>query len=177
MTNVLVAYATVHGSTTDMAKKIGEVLEAHGMDVTVEAVQNITGLAGYDALVAGTAIHSGTWLPEMKTFLEHAQSALADKPVYFWVSCIRVLERFGLEHVMDNYMEPQVLATLNVRDKAALAGKLDLQSVDWNERWTLAARYDGETWPSSFDGDFRDWEKVKAWAEKVAQDLKGAKKS
>ncbi|MBL8157338.1 MAG: hypothetical protein JNM70_24410 [Anaerolineae bacterium] len=74
-------------------------------------------------------------------------------------------------------MEPQLLAPLNVRDKAALAGKLDLQSVDWNERWTLAARYDGETWPSSFDGDFRDWEKVKAWAEKVAQDLKGAKKS
>lgn len=171
---VLVGYATVHGSTADIAQAIGEELTAQGLQVTVENVTRVQRLNGYDAFVLGTPIHASNWLLEMKEFVKKNIKQMLGKPVYFWVACIRVIERFGLEHVMEFYMAPEILDKLDVRDKTAFAGKLDLQNTDWNERWTLAARYDGESWPINFDGDFRDWEAIRAWAHKVARELQVA---
>lgn len=107
MMKVLIAYATAHGSSSDIARAIGDVLKAHGEQVTVEDVRNITHVDGYDAYIFGSAIHSGTWLPEMKGFLHAYQPQLAGKPVYFWMSCIRVMEQDGMEHVSEFYMCPK----------------------------------------------------------------------
>jgi menaquinone-dependent protoporphyrinogen IX oxidase len=67
------------------------------------------------------------------------------------------------------------LKLLDVRQVAVFPGKLDLEATDWQERWTLAARYDGHTWPSGFDGDFRDWDKVRTWAGEIARELLAVK--
>ncbi|MEZ4669084.1 MAG: flavodoxin domain-containing protein [Anaerolineae bacterium] len=169
---VLVAYATAHGSSVEIAHTISEVLKAQGAQVTVEDVRNITHVNGYDVYVMGTPIHAGTWLPEIKGFIRAYQPQLEGKPVYFWISCVRVMEEGGMEHVKEFYMVPEMLTKMDLRLTAAFAGKLALDDVDWHERWTLAARYDGNAWPSSFDGDFRDWDKIKAWAGEVAEDMK-----
>lgn len=168
---VLLAYASAHGSTAEVAQRIGKTLSAQGLDVTVVPVQTVSSVADYDVFVCGTPVHAGTWLPEMTNFLKSFRGQLANKPVYFFITCIRVMEQHGYEHVMEFYMIPEVLQKLNVRDTVAFAGKLDLKEVDWNERWTLAARYDGSTWPSNFDGDFREWPKIDTWAEKIAADI------
>lgn len=169
--NVLVAYASAHGSTAEVAVKIGEGLKAHGLNVVVAPIQDIQNVNSYDAFVFGSAIHAGTWLPEMSTFLRRSLERLEGKPVYFFVNCIRVMEPDGQGHVMEYYMIPEIMNLLNVRQKAAFAGKLDLKNVDWDERWTLAARYDGSAWPNNFDGDFRNWGKILAWANQVAEDI------
>ena len=112
-----------------------------------------------------------TWLPDFKSFFKAFEAQLMSKPIYLWVNCIRVMEEYGMSHVMDFYMVPELLKKLNVRSRTAFAGKLDLQAVDWDERWSLAARYDGHAWPSNFDGDFRDWDKIEDWATAAANDL------
>jgi menaquinone-dependent protoporphyrinogen oxidase len=168
---VLVGYATVHGSTAEVAQRIGDVLAQQGHEVIVANVQSLTHVDGYEAFVLGSAVHSGTWLPELKGFMKAFGPQLIGKPVYIWVTCIRVLEEYGMSHVMDFYMEPELLTRLDVRSKTAFAGKLDLQTVDWDERWSLAARYDGHAWPTNFDGDFRDWDKITDWASATAKDL------
>ncbi len=168
---VLVGYATMHGSTEEVARRIGAVLTQKGHEVTVQDVKTITHVDEYEVFVLGSPVHSGTWLPELKTFLKAFEPQIVGKPCYIWVTCIRVLEEYGMEHVMDFYMEPELLANLNVRSKTAFAGKLDLPSVDWTERWTLASRYDGHAWPSNFDGDFRDWDKITDWAFATAADI------
>lgn len=168
---VLVGYATVHGSTAEVAQRIGDVLAKQGHEVKVADVKTLTQADGFDAFLLGTAVHSGTWLPELKTFVKAFESQLVGKPVYLWVTCIRVLEEYGMSHVMDFYMEPELTRRLDVRGRTAFAGKLDLQSVDWNERWSLAARYDGHAWPTNFDGDFRAWDKITDWATATAKEL------
>lgn len=170
---VLVAYATAHGSTAEVAERISSILQKRGISATSANVQNVANVDGYDAFILGTAVHAGTWLPDMTAFVKRTAANMDQKPVYVWVNCIRVIEQFGYDHVVEYYMVPEALAGLNVRDKTAFAGKLRLDEVDWNERWTLAARYDGTTWPSNFDGDFRDWDKIAAWADKVASELLG----
>jgi menaquinone-dependent protoporphyrinogen oxidase len=169
--NVLLAYATAHGSTAEIGERIGDILRAAGVNVVVARIQDIQRIDGYDAFIFGSAIHGGTWLPELTTFLRKSLDEIGKKPVYFWISCIRVMEHDGLQHVMDYYMIPEIMSELNVREKTAFAGKLDLDNVDWNERWTLAARYDGSTWPNNFVGDFRDWKKIADWGTAVTEDI------
>jgi menaquinone-dependent protoporphyrinogen oxidase len=167
---VLLGYASAHGSTAEIAKEIGQIVKGYGLDVTVEPIQDVQNIESYDAFIFGTAIHAGTWLPELTTFLRKSLSRIGNKPTYFFITCVRVMEVDGPQHVMEFYMIPEILQSLNVRNKAAFAGKLALNSVDWNERWTLAARYDGSTWPNNFDGDFRDWNKIQSWASKISVD-------
>lgn len=173
--NVLVAYATSHGSTTEVARRIGSVLEQNGHTVTVREAQYITDVSEYEAFVLGTAIESAAWLPAMTDFAMRFEHELSIKPVYVWVNCIRVMEEFGMSHIMEHYMPKELLAKLNLRSITALAGKLDLKSVDWTERWTLSTRYDGHAWPTNFDGDFRDWDKIFEWAISVLKDLQSVK--
>jgi menaquinone-dependent protoporphyrinogen oxidase len=175
MMNVLIAYATVHGSTAQVASFVGDVLSSKGLDVHVANAKEVLSVKDYDALILGSPIHSGAWLPEITAFIEGFNEEWATKPVYMWVNCIRVLEQFGEEHARDYYLNSELLKLLDVRQVAVFPGKLDLEATDWQERWTLAARYDGHTWPSGFDGDFRDWDKVRTWAGEIAEELLAVK--
>jgi menaquinone-dependent protoporphyrinogen oxidase len=172
--NILIAYATAHGSTAGVAQEIGQLLVERNLNITVANVKDVRAVRDYDVLILGSAIHMGAWLPEMTAFLRAFQDDLIAKPIYLWVNCIRVLEQYGEEHVLEYYLDHEMLNRLRVRNIAIFPGKLNLDTADWNERWTLAARYDGATWPSSFDGDFRDWEKIRNWGNRIASELQPA---
>jgi menaquinone-dependent protoporphyrinogen oxidase len=169
--NILVAYATTHGSSAEIAQFMGKVLEERGHQPTISNVAHVNTVENYDAFVLGSPIYVGTWMPELSNFLKAFAPALNAHPVYLWVACIRILEENGQEHVLEFYLQHDLLCEINVREVGTFAGRLNLEETDWNERWTLAARYDGGTWPSSFNGDFRNWEKIRLWAEGVADDL------
>src|SRR5688500_3500374 len=88
MTNhMLVAYASRAGSTAEVAEAIGEVLREAGAEADVRPVQAVEGLAGYDALVLGSAIWVGKPLPEALRFAAAQQRALANLPVAYFVLC------------------------------------------------------------------------------------------
>lgn len=168
---VLIAYATAHGSTAEVAQRMGEILQENDLTVDVENVVNIKSVAGYDAYIIGTAIHSGNWLNEAHKFIIDFADELAEKPTYCWVTCIRVLESHGYDWVLNNYMPPWLLKTLNVQELTAFAGKLDLDEVSMDEEWALALKYDGQRSARDHDGDFRDWNLIRDWTENVAQKL------
>ncbi len=168
---VLIAYASRHGSTKEVAQFIGDVLKEHDIDVTVQLADQVQSVAGYDAFVIGSPIYGGMWLTELSHFLEKFKADLAAKPVHLWIMCIRVLEPDGLAHASKEYIHQPTLNEIGVQDVAFFAGKLDLSTIDWNERWTLAARYDGDALPGSRNDDYRDWDAVRSWAKKVREEL------
>lgn len=169
--NILVAYASAHGSTAQVALQLGKQLGEKGLNAVVANVKDVRSIHEFDGLVLGSAIHNGALLKEMTAFFRAFADEMAAKPTYLWLNCIRVLEPCGEAHVLDNYLDYELLNPLRILDIAVFAGKLDLTTVDWDERWALAARYDGSTWPSNFDGDYRDWNKIHAWGEQVAAEL------
>lgn len=171
MKKILVAYASVHGSTAEVAEEIGRVIRNRELDVTVAAVEAVESIEGYDIFILGSAIHAGMWLSEMSQFLERFGEALGDHPIYFFMTCIRVLEPDGYEHCVEEYVNHDVLDQFNIREIKPLAGKLEMSAVDWDDRWTLAARYDGERPPGSYNNDFRDWNAIRTWASNLADQL------
>jgi menaquinone-dependent protoporphyrinogen oxidase len=84
---VLVAYASKHHATAEIASSIAHGLKQFDeLDVDLQAIDNIEFIAGYDAIVLGSAVYAGNWRPIAAKFLTlHAQE-LALIPVWLFSS-------------------------------------------------------------------------------------------
>src|SRR5690242_8555228 len=87
MTKVLVAYASKHQSTAEIATSIAHTLtQFKALEVTIQPIENVEYITGYDAVVLGSAIYAGNWRPAAAEFLRlHAQE-LAKIPVWLFSS-------------------------------------------------------------------------------------------
>jgi menaquinone-dependent protoporphyrinogen oxidase len=168
---ILVAYASAHGSTKEVAEFIGRMLSVYNARVSVMNVVDVNDISEYEAFVLGSAIHGGLWLHEMCAFTDRFGSRLAQKPSYFWINCIRALEPDGREHALEYYVDHKTLRSFNVRDIAVFTGRLNVDAIDRREQWFLAANYDGKLMPGTIKHDFRDWEAIALWANRIAKDL------
>jgi menaquinone-dependent protoporphyrinogen oxidase len=55
-TRVLVAYATKHGSTREIAERIGRTLPAAGLEASVVEARAVQDVTAYDAVILGSAL-------------------------------------------------------------------------------------------------------------------------
>lgn len=60
---VLVTAASRYGSTAEIAHAIGDVLGSSGITATVAPPETVGGLARFDAVVLGSPVYVGHWLP------------------------------------------------------------------------------------------------------------------
>ncbi len=67
---ILVAYASRKGSTAEVAAAIGETLRMRGFDVDVASVNDHPSATGYAAVLIGSAVNAGQWLPTRHSFSE-----------------------------------------------------------------------------------------------------------
>jgi len=169
--NILIVCATRKGSTAEMAHFIADRLRQKSYQVTVASPDMVNHIGAYDAIILGSGAYKGMWLPEMLGFVRRHLSEFGNKPVFGWLSCIRILEEGGYEYVMTHYLPKDILARLNVKDYRLFAGRIEMQNINLEERWTLALHYDGKASPRAFDADYRDWNEIGRWADHIAAQL------
>jgi len=170
---ILSIYASAHGSTAEVARFMGEVWQQRGLEALVTGVGAVRSIEGHDAYVLASAVHNGLWLPEMATFVRRSRGVLSDKRVYLCLTCLRAIEPGGYAYVTNNYLPNLLSRTLSFRRIGIFAGKIDMTTINQDEAWTLAFRYDGSSDASGLAGDHRDWNAIRAWAEAVGDDLVG----
>jgi len=104
MSKILLVYATKSGSTQEIAEFIASSLRQSGFDVTLDNVQSPNHHpSNYDAIILGTPIYKGMWMPELLGYATLHEKVLTQKPLFLWMSCIRVLEVGGYEHVLSRW--------------------------------------------------------------------------
>ncbi|MEV7182233.1 flavodoxin domain-containing protein [Kitasatospora sp. NPDC093679] len=83
---VLVAYGTKHGATAGIAEEIGRVLGAEGFTTEVRPAAEVTTVAGFDAVVLGSALHMNRWQRDALRCVHRHADELARRPVWLFSS-------------------------------------------------------------------------------------------
>jgi len=85
-TQVLIATASRHGSTFDIADEIARVLSRRGCLVVDKAADEVDAIERFDAVIVGSAVYMGRWLPEALSFVTRNTQELAKRPVWLFSS-------------------------------------------------------------------------------------------
>src|ERR1044072_4040654 len=83
MQTVLVAYASKRGATAEIATAVAQALNASGVSAACIEAEDVGTLAGYDAVVLGSAVYMKLCGPQARRFLRRHADALGARP--FWV--------------------------------------------------------------------------------------------
>jgi menaquinone-dependent protoporphyrinogen oxidase len=67
--STLVAYASKHGSTAEIAERIGDSLRRVGHEAQVLPVSAVTDPIDFEAMVLGSAVYMGHWMKEAANFV------------------------------------------------------------------------------------------------------------
>jgi menaquinone-dependent protoporphyrinogen oxidase len=161
---VLVAYASKHGSTEEIAHALATRIRAHGYDAEATPISRIDALDDAEAVVVGSAVYGGSWMQEAVAFVRHHAPELAGRPVWLFSS-----GPLG-EHIQDEEDQPKQIAefreSVQPRDHHVFMGALDPDKLGFAERMMVKA-------VQAPAGDFRDWDDIRSWADGIAHELEG----
>jgi menaquinone-dependent protoporphyrinogen oxidase len=159
---VLVTYATKHGSTRGIAEAIATTLADRGIPAEALEVDAVGDVGSYDAVVLGSAIYMGRWLKEATEFTRNQRKLLTERPLWLFSS-----GPLGTD-VDDDEEQPKELAelreTLKPRGHRLFYGALTRDALGFGERMIIKA-------VKAPEGDFRDWDEIRAWAATIAAEL------
>jgi menaquinone-dependent protoporphyrinogen oxidase len=161
---VLVAYATRCGSTREIAQAVTQDLRGRGCAVDLRAADKVAALSGYEAVVLGSAVRFGRWLPEAVDFVRRHQAGLKRIPTAFVaVHMMNTGADQASRKARFAYLDPaRVLVKPNV--EAFFPGKMDMSRLSLSER-LLCKLMKGR------DADRRDWPAIHSWAKSVFPQL------
>jgi menaquinone-dependent protoporphyrinogen oxidase len=159
--HILVAYASGTGSTGEVADAIAAVLRDEQVQVDVQRVQDVSGVSAYSAVVLGSSIRVGRWLPEAVEFLEKHAGELAGRPVAYFTTCLTmVVDTPENRRIVRGYLEP-VLALVPEIEPVGLG----LFAGSLNPGMQPVVPGGGPY------GDYRDWAKIREWARQIQPHL------
>lgn len=161
---LLVTYATRAGSTGEVAQAIAERLCSQGFDAEVRPVAAVGSLDGFQAVVLGSAVRYGAWLPEMLKFVEAQRRALEVLPVAVFTVHMQALDDSEASGKTRRTYSQAASQAVTPRDEAWFAGKVDPATLSFFERWAVRL-------VKSPVGDLRDWPRIRAWADGLGAKL------
>lgn len=164
---ILVTYATMTDSTSEVAKAIGQQLRDAGADVEIYPANQVADLSPYTAAVVGSGVRWGKPYAEALTFLKEQQQALGKIPVAYYIVCGTMEEDTEENrHRASSYMDALQASAPHVRPVAIelFGGRVDYDKISRLPGLMLKLMRK----PKS---DFRNWDAIRSWAEDLTHVL------
>lgn len=161
---VLVAAASKHGATREIAEAIGRELARHDVPAEVSDVSEVDDLDPFDGVVLGSAVYMGHWLEPARKFVERRGPDLAGKQTWLFSSG-PVGEPAHLPREAQDVCDIEdIVSSTNALEHRLFAGKLDKSKLGFPERAVMRA-------VRAQEGDYRDWDEIEAWASDIAAQI------
>lgn len=161
---ILIAYASEFGTTGEVAAAIGDVLCQEGNTVETKWIKNVRDINNYDQVIIGGAIHKGNWMSEAKEFVKANQKILQQLPAAYFFTCL-VLHKLNPKGDLEAKEYSDKLQALVPQVKpvsiGGFAGVLDYSNMGFFPRLILKAILSNK---GVKEGDYRDWDAIRAWA-------------
>jgi menaquinone-dependent protoporphyrinogen oxidase len=158
---LLVAYASMAGSTEGVAEAIADTLRSEGDEAVLADANDVTSVEGYDGVILGSGIYEGRWLADARDFLDAYADGLREVPVAYFAVYLKAEDDEPEEVAEDAYRYahwprhdwPHVHPVA----AASFRGALDPQQLTGGQNIIATAL--GEA-----PGDFRDFDAIQRWA-------------
>lgn len=160
---VLVAYASRHEATAEIAAAIAGELNAAGCEASVVEARTVTRLPDIDAVIVGSALYLGRWDDSALELVRRERAALAAMPTWL----------FSSGPVGDGKATARPERLPQPEEVAALAEEIGARAT------TFGGRVDADD--DGFDlqimasaglaGDWRNFGRIRAWARGIAADV------
>ncbi|MXM64700.1 flavodoxin [Streptomyces sp. HUCO-GS316] len=165
--DILVGYATAHGSTREIAEHLADTLSKAGLTAEARGVETVDDADAYGAFVLGSAVHGQAWLESAKAFVRDNLDVLGPRPVWiFSVGMPGALRgpwrRMAAKEIP--VIVESLPAELAHRDHRLFSGVITPADLPLTGR--IMFRLVGGRF-----GDYRDWEAIDGWAAEIAADL------
>lgn len=187
MKKILVTYATMAGSTAEVARAVAEKLASSDVQVDLLPLNEVKQLDGYDGVVVGAPMIMG-WHRAALRFLRNNRRALQRIPLAVFVTCMRLTQAgetsmAGLAVYVDeqlptppvtagrlrfkeryarlaNYVRPIVGASRPVIPVSigVFGGRMEYGRLPW---WAVFFAMVVIQAPA---GDRRNWQAIRSWA-------------
>jgi menaquinone-dependent protoporphyrinogen oxidase len=166
--HLLIAYATAHGSTAEIARHIARRLDQQGTTVAVTSVTDITSIDDFDAVMIGSAVHNRSWLPQAAAFIQCFEEPLGERRVWTFSvgmpgALARPFQKWGA--IEEDQIMATIPAAITVQSHRLFSGVV--QRTDFSFMSRIILRLMGGHF-----GDFRDWDAINRWADEVSDGLR-----
>lgn len=164
MNKILVTFATRTGSTIGVAQAVADVLKLGDARVDVVPVRHTHEISHYNAVIIGSSIRMGRWLPEAVEFCAEHAAELNKIPTAIFT--VHLLNRDNSEmsrKARQAYTAP-VREILTPTAEVFFNGKMDYTKLNFLERVMAKSMATSYNTPQ---GDYRDWEAIRRWAKEI----------
>ena len=161
---VLVAYESQFGSTAEVADFVAKNLNTK-LAIDIVKITDVTDLSAYSTVIVGSAIQYDTWMKEARQFIDLNQDALSTKSVSYFLVCLTLSKKSqAAKKQAQEYADKIVRLSPKVKVKqfGQFAGVLDYSKMSFSTRIfakgimaILGVK----------EGDYRDWDQIRLWAE------------
>jgi menaquinone-dependent protoporphyrinogen oxidase len=169
--DTLITYASEHGSTKEIAERINFVISAKTSPHETECIpiEQIADLSKYSYIVVGSAIHNMSWLPIASSFLHNNAPALSKVPVWAFsvgspAGIPKFLKWLDAESKEQKNLADTVNKDVKTQGHVLFSGKFLREHAPPLLGWIWSS-VGGQF------GDFRDWNQIEAWANKVGDEI------
>jgi menaquinone-dependent protoporphyrinogen oxidase len=164
---ILVAAASKHGATAEIADWLGAALARNGIVADVRRLDDVSDLEPYDGFVLGSAVYLGQWLRTARRFVDDHAGALAGRPTWLFSSGPVVGDPPPPEdpRAVQPALVETLLETTHAREHRVFGGKVDESTLSWCEKIATRCAH-------AHEGDYRDRQAVVDWADAIAREIR-----
>ena len=157
---VLVAYASRHGSTKEIAERIADELSAMDTPATTAEMKSVSSVNEFDLIILGAPLYMGKLEKDFSRFISRFGSDLEKTQVAGFAVGLAPIknESQAVQEAMDTLNAG--FGSIKPVSVALFAGRLDPEKLSFISRKIIAM-------VKAPTGDFREWDKISAWAREI----------
>lgn len=157
---VLVTWGSKRGGTEGIGRILAEELDKRGIEVVTAAAASVEALESFDAVIVGGALYANRWPSSVRRFVRKNVEQLRKVPVWFFSS--GPLDDSADRRKLPPTPQVSVLAEwVGAKGHVTFGGRL----------LPDAKGFPASAMAKTKSGDWRNPERIRAWADELASEL------